>query len=438
MLQGDSLVQTPLLVILAGGASSRLWPLEEKSLIEFMGQPLLALQLQNYASLGLRHAVIVSNSENEAVIRELVGGLDGVHVDVVVQPEPKGMGDALLQIEPYIQHHGNQPIYITQVHDLTGIELHQRMLTEYQSGNARSYLAGYQVTEYFPGGYLGVEDGNRIVSIVEKPGAGNEPSDLVSFVAHIHSDAQLVLDAVRAEYARPVTSDDHYERAMAALMSDHTFQAVVYDGPWKALKFPWHVLDLMDEFLSRIDDQVISPEAHIEEGVLIKGNVIIEAGARVFHGATIAGPAYIGQGAIIGNGALVRDSMVCGGAVVGYVTEVARSYMAAGSHTHAGQVLDSVLAEDVNFSATCTTANLRIDQGNVKSVVKDQVMDTGRNKLGLIAGRGAFIGVNVMTMPGVKIGRGAEIGPTTVVRKDVPDNTRMWVEQVIQKSDVKK
>ena len=130
--------------------------------------------------------------------------------------------------------------------------------------------------------------------------------------------------------------------------------------------------------------------------------------------------------------------MICGGAVVGFATEVARSYMAAGSHTHACQVLDSVLAEDVNFSASCTTANLRIDHGNVKSVVKDNVMDTGRDKLGLIAGRGAFIGVNVMTMPGVKIGRGAEIGPTTVVREDVPDDTRVWVEQTIQKSSVKK
>ncbi|MBN1565426.1 MAG: NTP transferase domain-containing protein [Anaerolineae bacterium] len=431
-------MQTPLLVILAGGASSRLWPLEEKSLIEFMGQPLLALQLENYARLGLRQTIIVGNPENETVIRNLVNGLPHVQAEVVVQSEPKGMGDALLQIEPYLQRHGNQPIYVTQVHDLTNIELHQRMLTEYQSGNARAYLAGYQVSEYFPGGYLVVAEGDRVTSIIEKPGAGHEPSDLVSFVAHIHSDAQLLLDAVRAEYAKPDESDDHYERAMAALMRDHIFQAVVYDGPWQALKFPWHVLDLTEALLARIEGQQISPEAHIEEGVLIKGNVIIEAGARVFHGATIAGPAYIGAGAIVGNGALVRESMICGGAVVGFATEVARSYMAAGSHTHACQVLDSVLAENVNFSAACCTANLRIDHGHVKSVVKNNVLDTGRDKLGLIAGRGAFIGVNVMTMPGVKIGRGAEIGPTTVVREDVPDDTRLWVEQTIQKSSVKK
>jgi bifunctional UDP-N-acetylglucosamine pyrophosphorylase/glucosamine-1-phosphate N-acetyltransferase len=126
--------------------------------------------------------------------------------------------------------------------------------------------------------------------------------------------------------------------------------------------------------------------------------------------------------------------MIGAGAVVGFATEVARSYLADRAHTHACQVLDSVLDEDVNFSASCTTANLRIDQGPVWSVVKGQRLNTGRTKLGLIAGKRAFIGVNVMTMPGVKIGRDAEIGPTTVVREDVPDATRVWVEQTLGRS----
>jgi NDP-sugar pyrophosphorylase family protein len=424
-------VRTPLLVILAGGASSRLWPLEEKSLIKFLGRPLLSLQLESYAQLGLNKAVIVGNPDNEAVIRALARSVPNVQAEVVVQREPKGMGDALLQLDGYLAQAGNQPIYITQVHDLTDVVLHQRMLTEYQSGNAHSYLAGYRVSEYFPGGYLEVQPGGRITSIIEKPGAGHEPSDLVSIVAHIHTDAQRLLTCIREEYAKPAKTDDHYERAMARMMREDEFQVVPYEGPWRALKYPWHVLDIMHALLGRIDGRIISPEAQIEEGVLIKGNVFIEKGARLFHGATVAGPAYIGEGAIIGNGALVRESMIGAGAVVGYATEVARSYMADRSHTHVCQVLDSILDEEVNFSASCTTANLRIDQGPVWSTVKGERINTGRDKLGLIAGKKAFIGVNVMTMPGVKIGRESEIGPTTVVQEDVPDRTRVWVEQTL-------
>ena len=424
-------MDTPLLVILAGGASSRLWPLEEKSLIHFMGRPLLAVQLENYARLGLTRAVIVANPDNEALIRQVVAEQSAVQAEVVVQAEPKGMGDALLCTQATLEAHGYPTIYITQVHDLTDNELHQRLLTEAESGYALSYLAGYRVQEYFPGGYLEVDENGRITNIVEKPGAGNEPSDLVNIVAHVHTDPKRLLERIRAEYARPETTDDHYERAMAALMREHVFRAVPYEGEWRAIKYPWHVLDAMRFFLERIEGQRISPDAQIEDGVLIKGDVVIEAGARLFHGATVVGPAYIGAGAIVGNGALVRESMIEGGAVVGFATEVARSYMAARVHTHACQVLDSVLDEDVNFSATCTTANLRIDQGTVHSTVKGQRLDTGRDKLGLIAGKRAFIAVNVMTMPGVKIGRDAEVGPTTVVREDVPDATRVWVEQSI-------
>jgi NDP-sugar pyrophosphorylase family protein len=430
-------VRTPLLVILAGGASSRLWPLEEKSLIKFMGRPLLSLQLENYARLGLDRAVIIGSPDNVGVMRALAGTVPGVEVDVAIQNEPKGMGDALLQLEGYLAQHGNQPIYITQVHDLTDVLLHQRMLTEYQSGSALSYLAGYRVTDYFPGGYLEVDAEGRIASVIEKPGAGNEPSDLVSIVAHIHTDAQRLLNAIRDEYAKPAKSDDHYERAMARLMKEAIFQVVPYSGAWQALKYPWHVLDIMHALLGEIDGQHISPQAKIEEGVLIKGNVVIEKDARVFHGATIAGPAYIGAGAIVGNGALVRESMIGAGALVGFATEVARSYLADRAHTHACQVLDSILDEDVNFSASCTTANLRIDQGDVWSTVKGERVNTKRDKLGLIAGKGAFIGVNVMTMPGVKIGRASEIGPTTVVQEDVPDHTRVWVEQTLGRKALK-
>lgn len=431
-------MKTPLLVILAGGASSRLWPLEEKSLIKFMGKPLLSMQLANYAEFGLTRAIIVANPENEAQIRQVAANQTSMKVDVVVQVEPKGMGDALLQIAPVLDRIGNQPIYVTQVHDMTNDEMHQRLLTEYQSEEALAYLAGYKVSEYFPGGYMNVDANGYITDIIEKPGAGNEPSDLVSIVAHIHGDAKLLLARIQAEYDKPGGADDHYERAMAGLMKERIFKVVPYSGEWKALKFPWHVLDITELLLKRIQKPRISPDAIIEEGVLIKGNVVIEAGARLFHGATVIGPAYIGAGAIVGNGALVRESMVCAGAVVGFATEVARSYMADRAHTHAGQVLDSVLDEDVNFSATCTTANLRIDHGPVHSTVKGDRINTGRDKLGLIAGKRAFVGVNVMTMPGVKIGRDAEVGPTTIVRHDVPDNTRVWVEQTLGQSEKKR
>ena len=141
------------------------------------------------------------------------------------------------------------------------------------------------------------------------------------------------------------------------------------------------------------------------------GDVVIEAGAKVFPGAAVVGPAYIGRDTIVGNNSLVRHSIVLDNCNVGFTTEVARSYVASGCAMHASRVLDSVFAEDVNFSAGCTTANWRIDRGNVTMQVRGSRIDTGRDKLGAIVGQGAFIGVDVMTMPGVRIGAHAEVGP---------------------------
>lgn len=420
---------SPVLIILAGGVSSRLWPLTDKSLLKFAGVPLLQRHLETFARLGFTEAVVVANPENHEAIRAAASVWQGQRLEVAVQPEPLGMGDALLKADTFLAARNDPPIYLTQAHDVVDESLHRQILQAYQEGGAESFLAGYQVSQYFPGGYLVVDADNRITGIVEKPGPGHEPSDLVNIVAHLHARPRPLLEQIRQAYADGRASDDHYEHAMDTLMRRVRYRAVRYDGPWNAIKYPWHILDVMNYFLSQIDEQHISPQARVSESALVSGNVYIEAGARVFHGASIVGPAYIGAGTIIGNGALVRESMVGAGCSIGHTSEVARSYLADGCQLHRAVVLDSVFDENVNFSAGCITANLRWDRGTVKSTIKGARVDTGRDKLGAIIGRDAFIGIQSGTMPGVKIGRRAVIGPFTNATRDIPDDALFYAEQ---------
>ena len=418
----------PQLIILAGGASSRMWPLSEKSLLKFGEEPLLVMQLRTFAHLGFREVVIVGNPHNAAALRGLLPDLPSeLTVQIAVQPEPIGMGDAVLRAEPLVNP--DAPVYINQVHDIVETSLHADMLAHHAANPERTYIAGVEMSQYFPGGYLIVEGDGRIVGVIEKPGAGNEPSPYVNVVAHLHAHAGRLFDAIRAEYARALPSDDHYERAMDALMKQHPFYVVRYAERWDALKYPWHVLSVMERFLSRLQGQIVAPDAFIAPTASVSGNVVIEAGAKVFAGAAVVGPAYIGRGVIVGNNALVRQSMVLAKSNVGFTTEVARSYVGEGVQMHACRVLDSVFADNVNFSAGCTTANLRIDHGIVSSIVKGEKIATGRDKLGAIIGRDAFLGVDVMTMPGVKIGAAAQIGPGTHVHRDIKDRARVYVKQ---------
>lgn len=418
----------PTLIILAGGASSRMWPLREKSLLRFGAHPLLIDQLTRYRSLGFTRAVIVGNPENQTVIGELTSAFTEMQIAIAVQDDPKGMGDALLQAARALPDADGLPIYITQVHDVVDTTMHRDMLAAFQADPTAAYGAGYEREEYFPGGYL-IVNGNRVTGIVEKPGAGNQPSNLVNIVAHVYPDAGRLFSAIREEYDKPTASDDHYERAMDALMKSGVFRVVPYRGAWSALKYPWHVLDVMNQYLSAIKGQTVAESAFIANTASLIGDVFIGEGAKVFPGASVVGPAYIGAGTVVGNNALVRASMVLDHSNVGFTTEVARSYVADHVDMHACRVLDSVFASGVNFSAGCTTANLRIDRGAVSCRVKGQKIDTGRDKLGAIIGRGAFLAVDVMTMPGVKVGENAQIGPGTHVAGDVPTGARVYVKQ---------
>ncbi len=420
--------QTPTLLILAGGASSRMWPLREKSLIRFGTDPLLLTQLRRYESLGFEEAIIICNPDNEEAIRALAAQ-STLQIQTAVQTEPLGMGDAILRAAPLLVDHGEDALYITQVHDVTELSLHEDMLKMYRSNPNASYMAGVKMQDYFPGGYLIVDDAGHISGIVEKPGAENRPSPYVNIVAHIHAQAGRLLTAIQAQYEAGISSDDHYERAMDQMMKDSPFYLVGYSGRWDALKYPWHVLSVMEQFLSQIKGQHISPDAYVSDKASIVGDVIIEAGAKLFPGSAVVGPAYVGKNTILGNNSLVRNSMVLDHCEVGFTTEIARSYVGSHVGMHACRVLDSVFAENVNFSAGCTTANLRIDKGIVKSTVKGQRIASGRDKFGAIIGAGAFLSVDVMTMPGVKIGERAVVGPGTHVHDDVPNKARLYVKQ---------
>ncbi len=426
------MASTPILIILAGGASSRMWPLREKSLLRFGTESLLMSQLMRYRALGLEEAVIVANPENQVDITQLTSQMTSMKVHIAIQPEPKGMGDALLRAENALAGRLDSAIYVTQVHDVVDDRLHTDMLAAYQADPTNTYLAGYEMEDYFPGGYLVVDDGGRISGIVEKPGAANRPSKLVTFVAHIHPNAGRLFDAIRAQYASDNKADDHYERAMNRLMQDHIFRVVPYNGHWSALKYPWHVLDVMNYYLAQIKGQNVAESAFVAQTAVLVGDVFIGERAKIFPGAAVVGPAYIGADTIVGNNSLVRNSMVLNHCEVGFTTEVARSYVSDYCAMHACRVLDSVFAPYVNFSAGCTSANLRIDRGEVSSIVKGTKLNTGHDKLGAIIGSNAFIGVDVMTMPGVKIGERAQIGPGTHVRQDVKNGQRVYVQQQIQ------
>ena len=427
-------------IILAGGESSRLRPLGDKSLQRFLGKSLLRRHLETLIDIGIDTVVVVTNPHNAGLMRfECAAAPPGVEVRFVMQPESIGMGDAVARALTAVT--SNEQIYLTQTHDLLDPVFHRRALQMALEYPEAVLIAARHVESYFPGGYIIPSESDvalteqpfRVRGLIEKPGVGHEPSAWVTLVAHIIPAADELATAL--QHTANGDAGDHYERALTMLMERRTMLAMPHLARSASLKYPWHMLDIMDLLLSRLTETVISPTAQIAEGASIRGPVIIEGGVRLFPGASVIGPAYIDAGTILGNHALVRESMVGARSIIGYSTEVARSWIGDNVWFHTNYIGDSVIDNNVSFGSGSVTGNLRIDEGMIKVNVKDERVPTGRNKLGQIVGSGTRIGINTSLMPGIVIGRDAFVGPGVVLSQDVPDTRRVTLRQELDWGD---
>lgn len=327
-----------------------------------------------------------------------------------------GMRGALLSALPTCTE---EKVLIVSANDFIDVKAYKDLITASKNLKTGGVLLARKVKTYFPGGYLSLK-GKRITGIVEKPAPGTEPSDMINLVAHVHASKTTLLKALQA--VKP-TKDDGYEVSLDALFKTERYEALAYTGSWQAVKYPWHLLDLLPSLLPANKKPIIHPSAVIHTTAVIEGAVIIEAGAKVFAHATITGPAYIGKNAIIANNALVRGSSIGEGSVVGYSTEICRSILQSNVWTHMNYVGDSVVGDNVSLGGGTTTGNLRLDEAEIQSMVHGKPVPTGRVKFGTIIGSNCRFGFQSSTLPGVKVGADCFINATTLVSEDIPDGS---------------
>jgi len=404
-------------VFLCGGSGKRMFPItEDKFLLDFVGKSLLQRQIEMARASGLKHFVVIGNPGNMARIEQIRTGLSEIEVELALQKEPLGIASALESAGEFLEG----AIILVNPNDVVESSAYNAILAAYKDNSANSYILGYKVRDYFPGGYLVVDEESYLKHIVEKPEVGKQPSDLVNIMVHLHTNSKELL-----EYARKVrtTKDDAYECSLDNMAQDqHKITVVPWDGLWQAIKYPWHIFKVVKYFLDR-SKPYISPSAHISPRAFIDGKVIIGDGVRVLENAVIRGPTYVGPNSVIGNNVLVRDySHIGANCVVGYNTEVKASYIGNNCWFHSSYIGDSVIGDDCSFGAGTVLANLRFDEEKVKVNVQGEPLDTGQDKLGAIIGSNSRTGINASIMPGIKVGPNSFVGPHVCLTQDLdPD-----------------
>jgi NDP-sugar pyrophosphorylase family protein len=408
---------TPLFVILAGGQGQRFAPLvTNKTLFPFMNKPLILHQLEQLQRVGVSQVLIATNTDNHPYLTPLK--IKGLSIQTKLQPRSLGMANALLHLKDEIK---NQPIVIMNAVDIVSNELFTQLLKTISTQKPYGLITGIKTKEYFPGGYLKLK-GNQVTQIIEKPTPGKEPSDLVNLVFHYLQRPQEFI-SILVQHNN--NHDDAYEQALSKLMTQHEFGFISYDNYWHKLKYPHFVLDVMELFLKHRLEQKISSSAQISPQATIQGRVFIDQGAKIEAGAIIKGPVYIGPGVVVGNQTLVRQSMIEANSIIGFGTEVARSYVGPKCMLHHNFIGDSVLEAEVNPSYGTVTTNWRLDNKEIELKTMTGKIQTHRQKLGAILAKGVFSGVNCSFMPGVSVGTKTKIYPQTVVHQALPEKTTL-------------
>ncbi len=421
-------------VFLCGGVGKRMFPItEDKFLLDFLGRTLLEHQILVARDAGLNDFIIIGNPGNIEQIKQIVSTVSGVRFEFALQTRPLGIADALKCAQPVL----NREILIVNPNDVFHASAYSVLLDAFKKGKSSSYILGYEVKQYFPGGYLAVNGQGELTRIVEKPKPGTEPSNLVNILLHLHTDTVRLF-----EYIGKVKTkrDDVYECAIDDMVKDgHKIGVVPYEGFWAPIKYPWHIFDIVSEFLSAGESQ-IAPSASISDQAIVAGKVFISENVRILENAVVRGPVYIGPNTVIGNSALVRDNTHIGAdCVVGFSTEIKGSYIGDGCWFHSSYIGDSIIGNNCSFGAGSITANFRFDENEISVRHNKKPVGTGRDHFGAIMGDNCKTGINSGILPGRRVGPNSIIGSHVCLNTDLEPNTIALYQPGIKylKNDIK-
>ncbi|GAA0193391.1 sugar phosphate nucleotidyltransferase [Halobacterium noricense] len=368
-----------------------------KPMLPVAGDPLVAHTAEAAVAAGASELVIVVGYEADEVRDYFGEEFAGVPVTFAEQPNQRGTADA---VRAGASHLDSGPFAV-----LNGDALYDRgsLATLYDSAPA---VGSYRVDNPSTYGVLHTDrsgDRPRVTGVTEKP--ADPPSNLINTGAYVFpAQAHDWLDVGESERGE-LELTDVLERACV----EAHVTAVPFDR-WLDVGRPWELLEANEWKLDELDRRV---NGDVHEDADLRGAVVVENGAEIDSGVVIEGPTLIRSGASVGPNAYVRGRTLVGrDAKVGHSVEVKNSVLMGGATVgHLSYVGDSLLGRDVNFGAGTTVANLRHDDEDIRTLIKGEVVSTGRRKFGVVCGDGVKTGIQTSLNAGVKLSSGARTGP---------------------------
>lgn len=394
------------LVILAAGRGTRMQPLTDatpKPLLPVAGKPILQHTIDT-----LQHTVenvyIVAGYQKKQFATYCAN--NGIDATIIEQEDALGTGHAALQAAEHV----TGDVLIVNGDDIYGEALTQ--LAEYETG---VLAAEAENPENY--GVLRTENG-AVQEIIEKP--ETPPSTLVNTGCYkVQADFFPLLKNLekspRGEYE--ITD------AITTYLQQRTVNLVETDQ-WLPCSYPWQLITANETLLHTREKQEIKGTVH--DTAVIDGPVTVEENAVIHAHTVVEGPAIIKAGARVKPFSHIRPGTVIHENATVKHSEVKNSVIGPGSNVpHFNYVGDSYIGENVNLGAGTITANTRNDDQPVHMMVKDELKETGRRKLGAVIAADTKTGVNCSINPGRTIGANTVIDSHEKIVENIPSHV-VW------------
>ena len=426
-------------VILAAGAGERMKSRLPKILHAVCGKEMIRYPVELLRRLGVERIAVVVSPDNGPSVKQLLG--EGL--EYVVQPEPRGTGDALARAREVLASKADNLLVMGGDSPLVREEsVKQLMASHLDSGSAMTVLVG-QVPSTGDLGRVVRNESGQVTGIVEVVGGDEFPDSPGEINGGVYCfSASWLWDNL--EHIEPGRSGELYITSLAAIgaTTGSKIIGVAAKDPAELQGVNNRIQLAQVESLlrQRIRQKWMLAGVTMDDpsSVYIDDDVSIGQDTRLLPNTILLGGTTIGEGSEVGLGSVIRDSTVgsqCrviasmleeatmedgvdigpfshlrpgayleSGVHIGNFAEVKESRLGPGVMMgHFGYVGDASIGANTNLGAGMVTCNY-----------------DGKDKHRTVIEAGAFVGCDTMLVAPVKVGAAAVTGAGAVVTEDVP------------------
>ncbi|MBN1390924.1 MAG: NTP transferase domain-containing protein [Candidatus Thermoplasmatota archaeon] len=414
-------------VVLAAGEGRRLRPLTGsmgKGMLPVGNRPILSYVLEALAEVNIRDIVMVVGYQKEKVMNRFGDGKDlGLNIQYVEQRFQLGTAHALLQAKERIDGR----FLVVPGDSLVDSQALKNLLTTPNNewgllAAANSNSPKYGVVEVKGDKLVMIRERQKLTEDLISTGAPSffalalweyqDPSmsTLINTGTYLMDTA--IFDSLEARGVgerltlTSCVTEEAKKRKIRVKKADSWLDAV----------YPWDLLALNEHTLSRTSKEI---KGTLEEGVVMKGPVMIGEGSRIRANSVLVGPISIGKDTVIGPSAYIGANVAIGdNCTVGPFSVVK----------------DSIVMDDVTMGSHSAIHRSVIAHGSTLGdffgVEKGEYTFklerfTSTKVLGAIIGADCETSHHVSLSPGVILGNGCRVGPMRNIRDNTSDGTRV-------------